>query len=167
MSFRHAEQAEKTNEQSGGTPGPGLGNPPQTHIHTHIKHTSACTRIKTRQLARPQWSTRQSNVSGICSCLVWRVFPTLPPSPGSRQNQLPQWWERRPLWRTGGGLYSYWGKRDGEREREQAWMIMWKCTAPFINKHARWSCTCWPGHTFLCVSFLLQVNARAPPPSMP
>lgn len=130
--------------------------PPQTHIHTHIKHTSACTRIKTRQLARPQWSTRQSNVSGICSCLVWRVFPTLPPSPGSRQNQLPQWWERRPLWRTGGGLYSYWGKRDGEREREQAWMIMWKCTAPFINKHARWSCTCWPGHTFLCICFRLM-----------
>lgn len=39
MSFRHAEQAEKTNEQSGGTPGPGLGNPPAPNTHTHTYQT--------------------------------------------------------------------------------------------------------------------------------
>lgn len=83
--------------------------PPYTHDHTHIKHTFTRAHIKTRRPTRPWWSTRQSNVPGICSCLVWRVFPTLPPSPGSRQHQLPQWWESRPLWRAeegrvGGGV---------------------------------------------------------------
>lgn len=51
--------------------------------------------------------------------------------------------------------------------RERARMLMWKCTAPFINKHTRCSCTCWPGHTCSRVSFLLQVNLSAPPPLPP
>lgn len=115
MSFRHAEQAEKTNEQSGGTLGPG-NPPPQTH--THIKHRSACTCIKTRQLARPQWSTRQSNVSGICSCLVWRVFPTLPPAPAHGRTSSHNGGKGGLYGGQGGRLYSYWGKKDGERGLE-------------------------------------------------
>lgn len=38
MSFRHAEPTEKTNEQSGGTPGPGLvwsGQPPHPNMRTY------------------------------------------------------------------------------------------------------------------------------------
>lgn len=110
----------------------GLGNPPHPQPkHAHISNTSACTRIKTRQHARPQWSTRQSNVSGICSCLVWRVFPTLPPSPGLTAEPAPTMVGKEAFMedREGrGGLYSYWRKKDGgrerDRERERAWMIM-------------------------------------------
>lgn len=115
--------------------------PPYTHDHTHIKHTFTRAHIKTRRPTQPWWSTRQSNVPGICSCLVWRVFPTLPPSPGSRQHQLPQWWESRPLWRAEEGWVGEGGSKQllrGKREwgRERAWMIMWKYTVLFINAQA-------------------------------
>lgn len=44
MPFRHADKAENTNEQSGGTPGSGLvwsAPPPPPHPYTHLSNTHA------------------------------------------------------------------------------------------------------------------------------